>query len=434
MRKEGNLLGKLILVVIVILMAVPQEAVADEIAELKAQLAVIMKRLERLEAKQAQKNVQIEKKIAAVEKKQVVSSQPPLKGQWWDDPAVKWIKNVKLSGDLRYRHEYSDDETKNSTRNRHRIRARLKIDAKVNDEVDLVFRLASGSSDSPTSTNQTLGESSPDSTGFSSKAIWLDWAYADWHPDWAPRLNIIMGKMPTLFYKAGKNQLIWDGDVAMEGIGAKYKFNLCENTDMHLNAGGFWVKEASGDEDISLVGAQGYLKHKLTSGNKLIGGASFYDYGNLRGNSLGGFSAKGNSTTGGIYDYDYNIFEAFVEYGFKVCDAPASVFGSYAKNMASGASENTGWLIGAKYNKAKAPGSWELSYDYRSIEPDAVVGGLNDSDFIGGGTNGSGHRIGGKYQISKNFQFGVTYFINEKNDNTTEDNFDLLQVDLIFKF
>ena len=91
-------------------------------------------------------------------------------------------------------------------------------------------------------------------------------------------------------------------------------------------------------------------------------------------------------------------------------------------------------MIGTKFNKAKALGTWEMSYDYRDIEADAVVGGLNDSDFIGGGTNGTGHRLGFKYQIAKNMQLGLSYFITEKNADSTIDNFNLLQADLIFKF
>ncbi|KKL06954.1 hypothetical protein LCGC14_2590870 [marine sediment metagenome] len=65
---------------------------------------------------------------------------------------------------------------------------------------------------------------------------------------------------------------------------------------------------------------------------------------------------------------------------------------------------------------------------------DAVVGGLNDSDFIDGGTNGKGHKFGYKYQLTKNMQGAITFLTNEKNANTTEDNYKRLQADLIFKF
>ena len=113
---------------------------------------------------------------------------------------------------------------------------------------------------------------------------------------------------------------------------------------------------------------------------------------------------------------------------------PVAVFGTYVNNIAAKTSEDTGWLSGTKFNKAKKPGSWEVSYNYRDVEEDAVVGGICDSDFVGGGTDGKGHVLGFKYQIAKNVQGGLSYFINEKNANDTKDDFKLLQADLIFKF
>ena len=56
-----------------------------------------------------------------------------------------------------------------------------------------------------------------------------------------------------------------------------------------------------------------------------------------------------------------------------------------------------------------------------------------DSDSWGGGTDGKGHRLSAKYQILKNWQAGVTYFINDKKiDDSTE--YKRLQIDLVAKF
>ena len=76
---------------------------------------------------------------------------------------------------------------------------------------------------------------------------------------------------------------------------------------------------------------------------------------------------------------------------------------------------------------------WEASYNYRDLEADAVVGIFSDSDFIGGGTNGKGHRFNFAYQLAKNFEAGLTYFLNERK-NTDDDKYRRLQADLIFKF
>jgi hypothetical protein len=89
-------------------------------------------------------------------------------------------------------------------------------------------------------------------------------------------------------------------------------------------------------------------------------------------------------------------------------------------------------LVGGKLGKCKDPGSCELSYDYRDLEADAVLGAFNYSDFVGGGTNGKGHLIGFTYQLAKNTQGALTYFLDDKgNDNHR---YDRLQVDLVLKF
>ena len=89
-----------------------------------------------------------------------------------------------------------------------------------------------------------------------------------------------------------------------------------------------------------------------------------------------------------------------------------------------------------KLNKARDPGSWEFFYNYRELEADAVVGQLSDSDFIGGGTDGRGHKFGYTYQIRKNTQGSLTYLHNE--DDTGSNGRDLdyrrFQADLKLKF
>ncbi|MFA7486309.1 MAG: putative porin, partial [Phycisphaerae bacterium] len=225
---------------------------ADELGDLKEQLIKqqqmieqqnqmlqkMMARIEHLETQQTQQVQQMDTKIAqAVEQK---TFELP--------DSMKWVENIKWSGDLRYRHEQFDNtDAGNEKRRRDRIRARLRLDAKVNDEWDAIFRLATGSSDSPTSTNQTLGDSGSD--GFSSKQIWLDWAYASWRPKSIAGLNVLMGKMGNPFYAVGKNQLIWDSDVSPEGIAAKYSFDLTEKDKVTITAGGFWLAERNNAAD-----------------------------------------------------------------------------------------------------------------------------------------------------------------------------------------
>ena len=403
---------------------------ADEISELKQllneqakKLQELQERIAQLEARQKLKEQSLTEKIEKVAEQKQAPALPD---------SIKWIDKIKWSGDFRYRHDTIDDDSGSTTRDRDRIRARIKMEAEVNDEWDAVVRLASGSSDSPTSTNQTLGDS--DSDSFSSKEIWLDQAYANYHPESMPGLNLLAGKMSNPFYLAGKNQVIFDTDVSPEGGAITYKWDLDDSTSAQLAGAALWLAERSTDADTSIFGLQGLLEHELDGDSHILGGVSYYDFGNIQGKTLAGISANGNSTTGGVYDNDYDIVEGFSEYGFEIGEVPAAIYGSYLRNMVASNSGDTAWIVGARYNKAKDPGSWEATYNYRDVQRDAVVGGLNDSDFIGGGADGSGHVFGFNYQLSENVQVGVLYHLSEKNASTSEDDYQLLQTNLVFKF
>jgi len=402
---------------------------ADEVSELKQQMEKQEKLLQQMQ--QRLKDLDVSKKVQEKEIDEKISKAVDSKQTTVLPDNLKWIEKVKLSGDLRYRHESIDSEKEGrwgKGRSRNRIRARLGIKGKVNDEVDAGLRIASGSSD-PSSTNQSLDN------GFSSKDLWLDLAYFNWHPTAMKGLDLYGGKIKNPFYKAGKSQLIWDGDLNPEGIGAKYVMPLSENDKLYINGGGFWAEESSSGIDQSLWGAQTYLKHSFEKKNYFLAGVSYFDYGNTEGQATlyDSSDSYGNSVdSSGLYLNDYDLFEGFAEYGFDVSDMPVAVFGNYVQNTAAKTSEDTGWLIGCKFNKAKEPGSWELSYNYRDLEADAVIGVFSDSDFIGGGTDGKGHQFGGKYQIAKNLQAGLTYFINERG--VDDDSYRRLQADLIFKF
>ncbi len=444
MRETGFVKGILVFAAALglTLLAPSSRARGDEIGELKEQLKAqqqltqqMQERLAQLEARQRIKEKSLTQKIEQVaETAEKQSSGLP--------DVLKWAEKVKISGDLRYRHEHIDEESAGSARwkngrDRHRIRARLMLEAFLNDDWSLVFRLASGSAE-PTSANQTFDSS------FDSKAIWLDLAYFDWHPSSVSGLDVYGGKIKNPFYKVGKNQLIWDGDMTPEGIAASYEIPLGGSDSLRLAGGGFWVDENVGStsDDIGLWGGQAYWKHTTQNKDTVILGASYFDFSNIEGqgdlpSSWGGKSNfLGNTVSNGTYASNFDLVEVFGEYSTKLGGTPLSLHGNWVKNVAAATSEDTGWLVGLTVGKAKEPGSWQFGYNYRDLEADAVVGALSDSDFIGGGTDGKGHVFGVTYQVAKNVQAGLTYFLNEDTANSQGRDLDYhrLQADLKFKF
>lgn len=427
MKKGISLLVNLAILVLVLPSA---KANADEIDKLKEQVTELQNRIAQLEARQRLKEKSPTQKTDEVAKQKPEPAALP--------EGLKWLEKVKISGDFRYRHDHEDKQDSSGNWengvDRERIRARLMLEAIINDEWDVAFRIASGNDKSPISTNQDLED------GFSKKDIWLDLAYFHWHPTAVDGLNVLGGKITNPFYRVGGNELIWDSDLNPEGLAGQLSRPLSNTDRLFFNAGGFWVDENSSGADTSLWGAQTYITHQWGDSDYLLGGASYWDYGNLQGRSdlkstwSSSSSFFGNTSSGGVYASDYDIFEAFGEYGFECAGMPMAVFGSWVHNLVASTNEDTGWLLGAKLNRAKEPGSWEFGYDYRELDADAIVGGFAESDFLESTTNSKGHRFGFKYQLAKNFQSGLTYYHVEDTGSPRSLDSRRLLADLVLKF
>ncbi len=366
--------------------------------------------------------------LAQTEVEPVAKSEPAPK----EEKAPVWTDYIKLKGDFRYRFEMIDKEDKD-LRYRHRIRARLGVHATIIDDLSAVVQLGTGGSDDPVSNNQTLTES------FSSKPLWLDLAYFDWHPSFAKGLKVQGGKMKNPFYRVGKTELQWDPDMNPEGLALGYRraFGLVEP---FVHGGGFWMEERKEDDDSWLLGAQGGLKFTFADGLfYVLAGAGYMDFTAVKGRGLyrDPEDSFGNSTVEdeeGILTYasDFNEVNAFGEIGGKIVHLPWAVFADWVTNTGAD-DDNTGWLLGASLGKCKESLDFQLRYIYRKVEKDAVVGLLTDSDFKGGGTDGKGHEANFSFQIIKGVKFAASYFYNQTPLEDTGD-FHRAQFDLKFKF
>jgi hypothetical protein len=420
--------------------AAAQQDVNDLKAELQAQKqrqAELEEKIDRLEARQKLQEQAAQKGAQAPASKPEGEKKPEAIPE-----SLKWISKLNLYGDLRYRYEYIDDDSAAEDRHRNRIRARLGLDVKVSDEWNLGFRLATGTTESngisgdPVSTNQTLDEA------FSKKPLWLDLAFFGYHPSWLKGLDVFGGKINMPFYRAGKNELIWDSDLTPEGGAILYTTPLTEKTAASVATGGFWVNEESSGHDVSLWGIQAFVKHQLNEPTYVVGGASWYDYANIQGSESLAREWKGTNdffgntaTPGNKFAGDYDLFELFAEFGTDVAKVPVAVFGDWVQNtVAVDDGEDTGWLIGGQISRLKDRGSWQFEYDYRDLQLDAVVGQFSGSDFVGGGTGGKGHRFAFSYMVAKNVAAALTYYADEYSGRNGDAEYDRIEADLGIKF
>jgi len=94
-----------------------------------------------------------------------------------------------------------------------------------------------------------------------------------------------------------------------------------------------------------------------------------------------------------------------------------------------------GWTVRLNVGKVvlEKLWDWNASFGYRYVESDAVVDGLADSDFGGGGTNLEGFTLGANVAFSKYVFAGVRWL---SADNIAGPNFkaDVFQIDLNAKF
>lgn len=339
-----------------------------------------------------------------------------------------WAMNTQLKGDVRVRHEniHIEDEPDTKDKDRQRIRARLGAFTQVNSEVEAGIQIASGGGKDARSTNQDLSDY------FNKKDLWLDLAYINFHPLQVPGLKVFGGKMKQPWVSLG--DVIWDGDINPEGAAATYsrKWGM---TELFGSAGYFVLQDNIDGEgtqfehDLRLYSGQ--VGTRLYPGDsfKVTLGGSVYAYDNDEDSAP--LRVNGNTTD------EFRLFELFSQVDVIGLPLPLSVYGQYVKNAAArGVDEDQdqAWLVGVMTRLFDVG----IDYNYRDVQRNGVVGAFTDSDFAAGFVGSRGHKIKLKYDVSKNFAVGATYFMADSDfaSGASDPNSSVhtLQVDVEAKF
>jgi len=336
-----------------------------------------------------------------------------------------WTDRVSLGGDLRFRysHDQADTGGANTTDNYNQIRARLSASAKVNDAMTANFRLAThNGAYNNNSSNDTLGQDNTGAANTANKSAFdLELAYGDWRV--MPGLVGSIGKAPNPFWQAGKNEMLWDADLAFEGLTGKWAADM-GNMKPFVNASYNWIQHnAPATTNIMQLGVQA--------------GASMGFGDMMKGTAAIAYHNFNNADQAGAAGFKISLVNVGAELGLNmVHNLPLAVFGDYVTNTASGTNthETTGYTTGVKAGAFNGVGTWEAWYNYREVGAQAAVPTLGDSDFSPAASNAvdvRGHQIGGAYMAWDNTTVGANY-INSTSVGTHHN--ERYIADLVWKF
>ena len=402
------------------------------------------------------------------------------------------IDNASIYGDMRVREEYraGHDTGAGALQNkevRDRLRYKLTFGVKSNAGdfySDIAFAMGAGGR----SDNSTFGNGNGTNGANNKETLFVKRAMLGWNvTDWA---SLEAGRIANPLYTT---EMVWDKDLTMEGLAEKLNYTLNDGTELF---GNFVQSQYLGDRRENngtandrvtnfLLAFQGGAKYKFNDNISAKAGLTYTKYTNNKPfNITGAFApalgtlATFNPTTAANVQSTNNIrtIEVPAEVSFKTSptgDIGLKLFGDYVYNIdgsdrynaavaatTAGAARNaiqsagnddTAWLlgIGAEMKQGKTPqkGDWAARLWYQevgvySVDPNAV-----DSDFFDSRVNMKGIVLKAEYNLRDNvFINAAAGHATRKNDalaavgapgtdlRVNIDSFDLLQLDLTYKF
>ena len=350
-------------------------------------------------------------------------------------------------GDIRYRYQsdlVSDPAvTGEHSRDRYRGRVRVGVYPWINEELTGGIQLATGGSGTETtSRNETLDDQ------FLPDPVYLNEYFINYHPIALDgKVNILLGKRDVANTLMVVNDLVWDSDLAFEGMTLQYGKDVDGKDKEGINAiiGYYPLNELKStttkEQDAYLIVGQAAYSGEVNDLTYQVG-AGYYNYVH--------FDVDNDPSTvySPVYDYtgkDFNIVELFGSLGGQITEkTPFKVTVQYAFNTAKKSlqypnivdEKRNSYLAGIKIGNAKEVGQWSLGTDYVRIERDALTV-LTDSDRNMGitkGTNLEGVKVSGVFHLVQNMTVGATYFKFNTIDDPTLKKQHALMADVVIKF
>ena len=242
--------------------------------------------------------------------------------EWGKSEAPSWTSKFRPFGDIRVRSEntfftdgndntgsfpnfnaintgapfdtsgtqFSPQYNADQDRHRARLRARLGAEIMLGDGFSSGLRIGTGDSNTPTSTNQTLGGSGGN---FSKYAVWLDRAYIGYTfgPGDGDDATVMLGRFDNPFFAS---EILWDEDIGFDGLALRGKGKVSDNASVFVTAGYFPVYNTDfnfasnqpskfDSTDNWLAGAQIGIDWKIADDLTAKFGVAYYDFDGIEG-------------------------------------------------------------------------------------------------------------------------------------------------------
>ncbi|MES2181984.1 MAG: putative porin [Pseudomonadota bacterium] len=397
------------------------------------------------------------------------------------------VDSATLYGDIRVRYEdrsgsgYSTFSPAVVDAQRDRARYKLTLGVKT-ESGDFYTDLALAMGANGRSDNATFGKPAQanidDKEGLFVKRAMIGWKATDW-------LTLEAGRMNNPLYTT---PMVWDADLNFEGLAEMVKYKVGD-ADLFFTAAqaqyqgdrksynGVPLVANNNTVTTELFAFQGGGKYAFNENASAKAALTYTNYNHNTGKAA--FQPGLNNTTGaaltsvgyGVNDLD--TIEIPAEFNYMVAsNIGMRLFGDYVNNLsgsdranaacaASAAlcgkgDDHTAWMLGLAIGSAKdlkafegnkmAKGDWSARIWYQDVGAYAVDPNAVDSDYMDSRVNMKGTVFKAQYNIQDNVFANLAYgHATRKNGNlgtggAAQDlalnlnNFDLLQLDLTYKF
>lgn len=252
--------------------------------------------------------------------------------------------------------------------------------------------------------------------------------------------DVNLGKMNSPFLRGKATQeMIWHGETAPEGADWNVQYGS-KSLRVQARVGRFWVDEIEKERnakntsqfvpDVFLQSEQLGLEFKSDLFSARLGGGSHY-YNDLKGHQVLGLDSTksfGNSssipdtaTKAKVYTQNFNLVDGYLDLSTKIAGVPFGLGAAYVQNNEAEGENSRAWMAGVKLGEAKKKGQMELSYAFRQVGADAVVGVTSSSDLNAYSTNSRGHVVSMRYLLTDNLSYDLIGHLGNEVGITTAD-------------